>query len=122
MKLYECIEDVKQEKPNAFGDEKLVSFINELEAMVQEYLGVDPANRVVYDPVRDENRNLLVPSPFDCMYKSWLKAKIDYAVEEYYSYANNQKQFESDYEEWKAYAMSSGMVRSDVPQCIRNWW
>jgi hypothetical protein len=122
MKLYECIEDVKEEKPNAFSDEKLTKFINELEAMVQEYLGIEPKNRVEYDFDNDEDRELIVPSPYDSMYKSWLKAKIDYSNEEYYSYANNQAQFESDYEDWQAYAMGSGMVRSDIPQCIKNWW
>jgi hypothetical protein len=122
MKLSECIEDVKQEKPNAFSDEKLTKFINELEAMVQEYLGVKSDDMIEYDISEDDEKDLLVPPPFDSMYKAWLKAKIDYSNEEYYSYANNQAQFESDYEEWQAYALSSGMVRSDIPQCIRNWW
>jgi hypothetical protein len=122
MKLSVCIEDVKQEKPNSFSDEKLIGFINELEAMVQEYLCVKPEDMIVYDD-KDVNKvELLVPAPFDVMYKSWLKAKIDYCNEEYYSYANNQAQFESDYEEWQAYALSSGLVRSDIPQCIKNWW
>ena len=122
MKLAVCIEDVKQEKPNAFSEEKLTAFVNELEAMVQEYLGVEPNDMIAYDWTEDDEKGLLVPAPFDCMYKSWLKAKIDYSNEEYYSYANNQAQFESEYEEWQAYALSSGMVRSDIPQCIQNWW
>lgn len=122
MKLSECIEDVKQEKPNSFSDEKLTGYINELEAMVQEYLGTETEDMIVYDWTADGDKELIVPKPYDAMYKPWLKAKIDYSNEEYYSYANNQAQFESDYEEWKAYALSSGMVRSDVPQCITNWW
>lgn len=122
MKLSVCIEDVKQEKPNSFSEEKLTRFINELEAMVQEYLCVKPEDMIAYDWSNDADKELIVHAPFDSMYKAWLKAKIDYSNEEYYSYANNQAQFESDYEEWQAFALSSGMVRSDIPQCIKNWW
>ena len=122
MKLAACIEDVKQEKPNSFGETKLTSFINELEAMVQEYLGIAPENIIVYDWAENGNKELIVKAPYDAMYKSWLKAKIDYANEEYYSYANNQAQFVSEYEEWKAYAISSGQVEAKVPLRIKNWW
>ena len=70
----------------------------------------------------DGDTELIVRPPYDALYKSYLKAKIDYANEEYESYANNQAQFTSDYENWQAYAMRSGMVINDMPDSFRNWW
>lgn len=122
MKLVNCIEEVKEEKPNSFGEDKLTRFINELEFMVQEYLGVEQNEMVSYEWETDGAVELIVLPPYDSMYKSWLKAKIDYAHEEYNGYANNQAQFNSDYEEWQAHALSSGLVKSKVPQGIKNWW
>lgn len=122
MKLSECIQKVKSEKPNAFGEDTLTGFVNELEAMIQDYLGVNPAEFIVYDWTEDGGKELIVKHPHDVMYKSYLKAKIDYANEEYYSYQNNQAQFTADYEEWQAYAMRSGLVKPDIPSRITNWW
>ena len=122
MKLVNCIEEVKEEKPNSFGEDKLTRYINELEFMVQEYLGTESEDMISYDWEKDGTVELIVPPPYDSMYKSWLKAKIDYANEEYNGYANNQAQFSSDYEEWQAYALRSNMVKSDMPTGIKNWW
>lgn len=122
MKLAECIQEVKTEKPNAFSDDTLTGYISELESMVQEYLGNDSMDFVVYDWKEDGNKELIVKPPHDVMYKSYLKAKIDYANEEYYSYQNNQAQFTADYEQWQAYAMRTGHVKSNIPDRIRNWW
>ena len=122
MKLSECIQEVRQEKPNTFGEDTLTGYINELEAMVQNYLGVEPGDFVVYDWREDGSKELIVKHPHDVMYKSYLKAKMDYANEEYHSYQNNQAQFSADYEEWQAHALSRGEVNSKLPTGIKNWW
>lgn len=121
MKLSECIEEVRQEKPNGFSEDKLTRFVNELEAMIQDYLGIDHDKIMAYEWENDGGKELIVQAPYDCMYKSYVKANIDYANEEYQSYANNQAQFMSDYEDWQAYAMRSDLVKSEMPQ-IKNWW
>ena len=56
------------------------------------------------------------------MYISYLKAKIDYAMEEYESYATNQAQFEADLAEWKAWAIREGKIYTKFPTKIKNWW
>ena len=122
MKLSECIQEVRQEKPNSFSEDALTGFINELEAMVQHYLGKEAGDFVVYAWGDNGNDELMVKHPHDVMYKSYLKAKIDYANEEYQSYQNNQAQFSADYAEWQAHALSRGEVKSNVPTGIKNWW
>lgn len=122
MKLSECIQEVRQEKPNSFSEDALTGYINEVESMVQDFLGVAPEDFVVYDWANDGNKELIVPHPHDVMYKAYLKAKMDYANEEFYSYQNNQAQFTADYEEWQAYALRSNLVKKDIPDRITNWW
>ena len=40
MRLSEAIEQVKKEKPHSFSMDHCTVFINEVEASVQEYLGI----------------------------------------------------------------------------------
>lgn len=122
MKLAELINEVNNEKPNAFQQETLTAYVNEIEASVQEYLGYEPEEIIKYDWEKDGGKELIVQPPFNVLYKAFLKARIDYANEEYQSYANNQAQFNSDFEEWKAWAMRTGAVRSDEPLYFKNWW
>lgn len=122
MKLAELIQEVMDEKPNSFKAERLTAFVSEVEAEVQEYLGVDDAEKIKYDWKEDGSRELIVTAPYDILYKSYLKARIDYTNEEYQSYTNNQAQFNSDMDEWKAWAMRSGLVKPDEPLYFRNWW
>ena len=122
MKLSEAIEEVKAEKPNSFGADHITRYINNVEASVQNFLGIDREEWVKYDWKADGNKELIIPAPYDILYKSFLKAKIDYAMEEYESYENNQAQFEADFDDWKAWAMRSGLVISDAPTAFTNWF
>lgn len=122
MKIATLIESVSREKPNAFNRDDLTEYVNEIEAMVQDYLGVEPSEMIRYAWKNDGDKELIVKPPYDVLYKAYLKAKIDYANEEYESYSNNQAQFTSDYEDWQAYAMRSGMVINDMPRAFTNWW
>lgn len=121
MTVAELLEKVNVEKPHAFSENHLLLFINECEALVQEFLGVDPEERIKYDLQYDKDEELIAPSPYDGMYEAYLKAKIDYTNEEHQSYANNQAQFEVAWEEYKAYAMREGLVKSK-PLRFKNWY
>ena len=121
MKLSEAIQRVKTEKPHSFSDDYCTMFINDVEAQIQEYLGYEVDERIKYDWEQDGSRELMAPAPHDRLYISWLKAKIDYANEEYESYANNQEQFNADMAEYKAWAMREGEVESTSLR-FRNWW
>ena len=122
MKLLSAIERVMLEKPNAFSESQLVVFINECEAMVQEFLGVDFEERIEYDWSYDREEDLIAPSPYDAIYISFLKAKIDYVNEEYESYANNQAMHEDDMEKFKAWAIRENKIKNKSNVKIRNWW
>lgn len=121
MKLSEAIQRVKVEKPHSFSDDHCTIFITEVEMQVQDFLGFSVGERIKYDWETDGNKELIAPAPYDRLYISWLKAKIDYANEEYESYANNQDQFNSDMAEYKAWAMREGEVESTSLR-FRNWW
>lgn len=122
MKLLSAIERVMLEKPNAFSESQLVVFINECEAMVQEFLGVDFEERIEYDWSYDKEEDLIAPSPYDAIYISFLKAKIDYVNEEYESYANNQAMHEDDMEKFKAWAIREDKPQNKTTARITNWW
>lgn len=121
MRLSECIEAVNREKPNGFETEDLTRYVNEIEAVVSEYLEIPKDDKGEYDWKEDGHKTMLVPAPYDVLYLSFLKAKIDYANEEYESYSNNQAQFEEDLDEWKKYVVRCGGGQTGSPQ-IRNWW
>ena len=122
MKLTEAIQQVKREKPHSFSEDHCTVFINEVESMIQEFLGIPKNERIKYDWERDGNKALIVREPYSVLYISFLKAKIDYVSEEYESYANNQAQFVSDFDEFKAWAIRTDKVRKTLPSCIKNWW
>ena len=56
MKLYEAIERVKAEKPNAYGDEVLVKWINQIEKLAQtEIMGRDPEDNMTGRKTETQN-------------------------------------------------------------------
>lgn len=122
MKLSEAIEQVKKEKPHSFSMDHCTAFINEVESAVQEFLGIPAEDRKKYDWKEDGSAELVAKEPYSILYISFLKAKIDYAMEEYESYANNQAQFESDFEDFKAWAVREGKIIKPLPTRIKNWW
>lgn len=121
MTISELINKVNAEKPNGFSEEHLLLFINECEAQVQEFLGVDAVDRVKYELKYDKDEELIAPSPYDGLYEAFLKAKMDYINEEHESYENNQVQFSSIFYEYKAYAMREGLVKTK-PLRFSNWY
>lgn len=117
MTLQELLTKVKDEKPNAFGDERLINFVNEIEGTVAEQLHTNPV-RYTAD---DMSKELLAKFPYDTLYVSWVKAQIDYAHEEYPSYQLNQEQFSADMEEFIDWIVRTGQaVEAVFPSRFRN--
>lgn len=121
MKLSEAIERVKREKPHSYSVDHCTLFITEVEALLQDFMGVPVNERIKYEWEKDGNKELIAPAPYDMLYISWLKAKIDYSNEEYESYANNQDQFNADLQNFKAWAIREGKAKS-INLKLRNWW
>ena len=139
MQVRELIDKVNTEKPNSFTDKYLLSLVNEVEAMVYDYLETPDVERIyhVFSEIEESGesgesgtsgeeeglmRELLVPEPYSSMYESYLRARLDYANEEYDLYANNTAQFNEDMDAYRAYAMRHGLVdTSYLPDKITNW-
>lgn len=123
MTLREVLQKVNTEKPNSFSDEYLTKLVNEVEAMVYEFLEAPDGSRIYLELPEDIDTELQIPEPYSTAYESYLKARLDYANEEYELYTNNQAQFSADFDSWKAYAMRHGKVNTtDLPTQITNWW
>lgn len=122
MKLSEAIEQVRLEKPHSFSSDHCALFLTEIEAQVQDYLGIPAEEWVKYDWKNDGNKELIVPAPYDALYISFLKAKIDYANEEYESYANNQAIHADDMESFKAWAIRENKLKNKSKAMLVNWW
>ncbi len=110
MTIETLIAKVQEEKPNSFTDQKLVTFVNEIEAETAEQLGVD-APLYTTDMMQ---KDLLVPAPYDRLYVSYVKSQIDYANEEYDSYQNNAAQHVQDFMDF-----SNWVVRTNQKVCNR---
>ena len=104
MTLSEAIEQVKTLKPNAYSEEALTVWLNQLEAMVQsEVHGVAPENIVSFNWGIDGDEPLTIAKPYDHAYVEWISAKIDFNNKEYGAYNNGVDVFNNTYEEYKKY-------------------
>lgn len=121
MTLRDLLNKVSEEKPNSFTEDKLISFVNEVEAEVSEELNIE--NKPVYtDNHTDLDKTLLVSAPYDRLYISYVKAMIDYTNEEYDSYANNQAQHVQDYRDFVDWVVRTGQAaRTNSVRRFRNF-
>ena len=116
MTINAILAKIKDEKPNSFGDDRLIAFINEIEAEVAEQLHVEPAP--VYENTTEGKQvQLLLEHPYDRLYVSYVKAQIDYANEELESYANNQAQHVQDFRDFVDW-----VVRTKQVVDIDHYW
>lgn len=111
MTINNLIEKVNEEKPNSFSETKLIAYINEVEAEVCEQLNL--TGTPYANSAEDKAKTLLAPVPYDRLYVSYLKAQIDYANEEYESYANNQAQHTQDFRDFTDWVVRTGQVESN---------
>ena len=117
MTIQKLINKVDEEKPNSFQTEKLLEYINEIEADVAEQLNLDAPEYAEED--RDEE--LLAPAPYDRLYVSYLKSQIDYANEEYASYQLNAEQHVQDFADFLNWAIRTGRTDSMLlPSRFKN--
>ena len=116
MTIKGLIDKVKEEKPNTFSDIKVLSFVNEIESDVADQLNED------FEPYTAvDTTELLVPSPYDRLYVSYVKAMVDYSNEEYASYQMNQMQHVQDFTDFINWVVREEVVtQSLVPSRFRN--
>lgn len=121
MTINKLLNKIRDEKPNSFGNERLIAFINEIETEVADQLRIAPEDVPVYTTSTDGDTELLATAPYDRLYVSYVKAMIDYANEEYDSYANNQAQHVQDFRDFVDWVVRTGQAMSAfVPVRMRN--
>lgn len=104
MTLSEAIEQVKTLKPNAYSEEALTVWLNQLESLVQsEVHGVSPENIKVFQWGEGGDELLTICKPYDNAYVEWISAKIDFNNKEFGSYNNSVDVFNNTYDEYKKY-------------------
>ena len=117
MTIRKLINKVQEEKPNTFQTEKVIEFINEIEADVAEQVNTD-APLYTTD---DMDTELLVPAPYDRLYVSYLKSQIDYANEEYASYQINAEQHVQDFADFLNWVVRTGQTdKALIPSRFMN--
>ena len=118
MTIRDLLNRIEKEKPNGFTEADLIAFLNEVEAQAADELHIEDVP-VYEDNHTDLDEVLLVPAPYDVLYISYLKAKIDYANEEYDSYTNNQAQHVQDYKDFVDWVVRTG--RAENTNAVRRF-
>ena len=100
MRIGDVIAHVDRIKPNAFDVADKLIWLNEVEGLVQtEVMLIAVADMVEYTPETDLSTELLLRSPHDKVYRTYLAAMIDYANGEYNRYANTVEVFNMEFAE-----------------------
>lgn len=101
MTIGDAIEYVDRIKPNNFGNDDMIRWVNEVEAMIQtRILLLDIHDVTQYGTwTEDSEKELLIPPPYDRVYTTWLLAQVDNANGEYNRYANTKLQFDEAFGE-----------------------
>lgn len=115
MTLLTALSQANTMRPNAADDAIKAAQLYELEGRVAEMFGVDPPANP-YDPESDEDYELLMPAPYDEMYRWYLMAMIDLANEETDLYANDMEVFNASWDRAAAWYR-----RTTRPAPNRNW-
>ena len=106
MTVREAIDRVRRMKPCDFKDETLVEFLNDVEKDIQVKVYKLPLDKLTgYCLPQDDNTTLLVPPPFDKVYKLYMAAQIDLYRGEYTNYMNTSEAYNKAVGDFHAYYM-----------------
>lgn len=109
MTIRELLNKINDEKPHSFPESKIVSFVNEVEPEVAEQLKVAEVPVYTDDPSELDTK-LLAAEPYDRLYISYVKARIDYANEEFDAYANDIAQHNQEFRDYTDWIVREGQA------------
>lgn len=121
MTLNDVLTKVNIEKSNSLPQEYKAEIVRELEEVVYDYLGLDD-NTPEFEWPEDKDAELYITGKYANVYISYLKARIDQINGQYDEYSNDLAQYNAEWDDWKSYAMRSGMVINRLPNKFKNWW
>lgn len=99
VKVREAIEMVNKLKPNKYGDAEKMRWLSEVDGMiVREIIDTHEDSPLEgpfegYVPGADEDTELLVPAPYDSIYRWWLESQIDMSNMEIGKYNNSSTMY-----------------------------
>lgn len=96
------ISQVQEVNPTAYSEEKLTSWISELDGKLSIEL-LKRETPVSYSYPEDQNAKVLVPAPYDCLYLYYCIAMCDFFDREMDRYTNDMQMFNAALDDWKSY-------------------
>lgn len=127
MKIIEAINRVDALKPNQYTSEQKLTWLSELDARIYndilcthednplETIPEEDEEETAIFPYTDEETALIAEFPYDCMYVSYLQAKIDEANEETQRYQVSAAMFNAQYDDFARF-----YNRTHMPNQVRK--
>lgn len=111
MTINELISEVDELKPNQYGDDQKIKWINKLEGtIVKEIIKTHEPDEELgdvefteYTETTNMDTELVVKAPYTDLYKFYLFSMIDMHNEEYDRYQNSAQMFNASYQEFANY-------------------
>lgn len=102
MTINEAIQAVDSLKPNGYSELDKIGWLSELDGTIKAEIidtheGAEDISFNGYNEQTPLEQELIVPYPYDRIYKSWLESRIDYANGDYAKYNNSVTVFNTDY-------------------------
>lgn len=101
MTIIEVITEVDALHPNGYDQNNKIAWLSNLDGRIKDEIidtheGGDGVPFKAYN-AKDINTELIVPRPYDEVYRYWLEAQMDYANGEYTKYNNSMSMFNNAY-------------------------
>lgn len=108
MTISEAISNIDAIKPNAYSKSEKIKWLSALDGIIKaEIIYTHESGEetvfVPYDNNTDLDTVLLVPAPYDVVYRYWLESQIDYANAEYKKYNNSSAAYNSAFSAYERY-------------------
>ena len=101
MTIKELFDYVNEIRPNSYGNQTKLVWVNEIEGAVQtEIMGILPANVINYKDNVDLDTMLLVGAPHAKLYAWYMIAMIDLVTMGSGAFENSQKVFQKFWDEY----------------------
>ena len=101
MTINELIDYVGEIRPNSYGNQTKMVWINEIEGAVQtEIMGIYPADLMSYDANTDLDTELLVKAPHAKLYAWYVVAMMDLVSMGDAAYENSYRIFNKFWDEY----------------------
>lgn len=118
MTIIEMITDVDALKPNGYKQPYKVQWLSQLDSRVKQDIidtheGGEGVSFSGYNDDTPIDTELLIPHPYDEVYRFWLEAQIDYANGEYAKYNNSMAMFNTAYSAYERYYNRTHMPKGN---------